>query len=83
MFPIQPNPSGQRTDSEDFFAETALVTRLKCKSPTVVGLGYFAAFISESDEAKSLASADSAPWLSDLKRCVQHYEYRYDYKAQC
>ena len=29
-----------------------------------------------------LAAVDAEPWLVDLKRRVQHYGYRYDYKAR-
>jgi alkylated DNA repair dioxygenase AlkB len=29
-----------------------------------------------------LAAVDARPWLPDLKRRVQHYGYKYDYKAR-
>lgn len=46
------------------------------------GLTYLENYISR-DEADQLAQAiDAAPWCSDLKRRVQHYGYRYDYKAR-
>lgn len=48
----------------------------------VPGLKYVARIVSEPDEARLLASVDAAAWLSDLKRRVQHYGYRYDYKAR-
>ena len=35
-----------------------------------------------SDEAMFLAEIDSLPWQDDLRRRVQHYGYRYDYKAR-
>ncbi|MBW3598141.1 MAG: alpha-ketoglutarate-dependent dioxygenase AlkB [Planctomycetes bacterium] len=48
----------------------------------VPGLKYIAGFVAEPDEAALLAAVDAEPWLSDLKRRVQHYGYRYDYKAR-
>lgn len=46
------------------------------------GLGYVPAFVTPAEEAGLLAAVDAAPWLADLKRRVQHYGYRYDYKAR-
>lgn len=48
----------------------------------VAGLKYVAGFVAEPDEALLLAAVDAEPWLADLKRRVQHYGYRYDYKAR-
>ena len=48
----------------------------------VPGLRYLAGFVTQMEEARLLAAVDAAPWLSDLKRRVQHYGYRYDYKAR-
>ncbi|MBA5775680.1 alpha-ketoglutarate-dependent dioxygenase AlkB [Stappia sp. F7233] len=43
---------------------------------------YLLDYISHSDESALLARIDSLPWRGDLKRRVQHYGYRYDYKAR-
>jgi alkylated DNA repair dioxygenase AlkB len=48
----------------------------------VPDLKYVAGFVAEPDEAPLLAAVDVEPWLPDLKRRVQHYGYRYDYKAR-
>ena len=48
----------------------------------VPGLTYIAGFVATPDEAALLAAVDTEPWLSDLRRRVQHYGYRYDYKAR-
>src|SRR4051794_38857247 len=48
----------------------------------VPGLKYVAGFVADPDEAALLAAVDAEPWLADLKRRVQHYGYRYDYKAR-
>ena len=37
-------------------------------------------FIDDDQEAALLRTIDRQPWLSDLKRRVQHYGYRYDYR---
>src|SRR5436190_21173243 len=46
------------------------------------GLKYITGFVAEPDEAALLAVVDAEPWPPDLKRRVQHYGYRYDYKAR-
>lgn len=46
------------------------------------GARYFSNYISPSDEVDLLSQIDDLPWLGDLKRRVQHYGYRYDYKAR-
>src|SRR5262245_56563282 len=48
----------------------------------VPGLTYLAGYILQSDETALLAAVNAEPWLSDLQRRVQHYGYRYDYKAR-
>src|SRR3954454_6625715 len=48
----------------------------------VPGLSYVVGYVSGPEEARLLAAVDAAPWQSDLKRRVQHYGYRYDYKAR-
>jgi alkylated DNA repair dioxygenase AlkB len=49
-------------------------------TPLVPGLRYEPDFV--DDEAALLAEVDRRPWLADLKRRVQHYGYKYDYKAR-
>lgn len=39
-------------------------------------------FITAEEERALLGAIDKSPWLNDLKRRVQHYGYRYDYKAR-
>ncbi len=43
---------------------------------------YLPDFIDEAEERFLLGKIDDSPWLNDLKRRVQHYGYRYDYKAR-
>lgn len=51
-------------------------------APTISGLSYIPHYIDESTEAALLKIIDGQPWMNDLKRRVQHYGWRYDYKAR-
>lgn len=48
----------------------------------ISGLTYISDFISAQEQDFLLAQIDQQPWLTDLKRRVQHYGYKYDYKAR-
>ena len=39
-------------------------------------------FITEVEEQSLLQAIDNATWIADLRRRVQHYGYRYDYKMK-
>jgi alkylated DNA repair dioxygenase AlkB len=45
-------------------------------------LTYIAEYITRSQHDELLAAIDLAPWQTNLKRRVQHYGYRYDYKTR-
>ena len=51
-------------------------------TPQIAGLKYISEFIDSATEASLIAKIDEHPWLTDLKRRVQHYGWRYDYKAR-
>ena len=44
------------------------------------GLGYLPNYITQEEETKLLGLIDEESWCYDLKRRVQHYGYKYDYK---
>jgi len=48
----------------------------------VVGLTYIPNFISRQEEICLLDNINSNEWLSDLKRRVQHYGWKYDYRSR-
>lgn len=48
----------------------------------IAGLSYQGDFISADEHDQTLAAVDEAAWSTALKRRVQHYGYRYDYKAR-
>ncbi len=48
----------------------------------IPGLTLYPDFITPAEEAEILGILDAHPWRGDLQRRVQHYGYRYDYKAR-
>lgn len=48
----------------------------------VKGLLYIPEYITEEEHASFWQSVNAENWLGDLKRRVQHYGFKYDYKAQ-
>jgi alkylated DNA repair dioxygenase AlkB len=44
------------------------------------GLRYIPNYLSNIEQDELLQSINTQPWLVDLKRRVQHYGYRYDYR---
>ena len=54
----------------------------KAGAEQVPGLIYVPDFLTESQERQLVEAIDNGPWRNDLKRRVQHYGWRYDYKAR-
>jgi len=54
----------------------------KASVERIPGLIYVPDFLSETQERQIVAAIDDGPWRYDLKRRVQHYGWRYDYKAR-
>ena len=53
------------------------------KPEGIQGLHYQPSFLTQEDERKILDAIDNrGVWLNDLRRRVQHYGYRYDYKSR-
>ena len=48
----------------------------------IPGLAYVPDFVSEAEEKRIVATIDQNEWIEDLKRRVQHYGWRYDYRAR-
>jgi len=46
---------------------------------TVPGLRYRAGYLTQGEQDQLLRAIDQQPWITDLKRRVQHYGYRYNY----
>jgi alkylated DNA repair dioxygenase AlkB len=62
----------------NLFTENASTTAV----PAILGLAYLPDYITPAQEQTLLQHIDAAPWRADLKRQVQHYGYKYDYKAK-
>jgi alkylated DNA repair dioxygenase AlkB len=54
----------------------------KLDIPDIQGLSYIENCISEKEEKNLLEHIDQEIWNNELKRRVQHYGYKYDYKAR-
>ncbi len=63
-------------------AQPSLFNQSAESQPEIPGLVYIPDFIDADTEAALIATIDQQPWLHDLKRRVQHYGWRYDYKAR-
>lgn len=48
----------------------------------IQGLTYVPNFIDKLEVNHLIESINAEPWLTDIKRRVQHYGYKYDYKAR-
>lgn len=48
----------------------------------IKGLSYVPEYITEEEHQSFWQSVNAENWLGDLKRRVQHYGYKYDYKAR-
>ncbi len=48
----------------------------------IPGLHYVTAYLDVDEQARLLEIIDQQPWSTELKRRVQHYGYRYDYKKR-
>ena len=48
----------------------------------VPGLRYIENYITENEHDALSAHVDNRPWLDDLKRRVQHYGFKYNYRAR-
>lgn len=65
------------------FRQQSLLVDQKTKPEiNISGLTYIPDFISAEEQDFLLSQIDQQPWLTDLKRRVQHYGYKYDYKAR-
>ena len=61
---------------------TAETHDIQIEQLAVPGLTYVRSFLSESEEEELVREIDLLTWKTDLPRRVQHYGWRYDYKAR-
>ena len=68
--------------AKDMFTPERIITNDTSEIAKIFGLTYKQNFISEAEEKALIRSIDGECWLPDLKRRVQHYGYKYDYKKR-
>ncbi len=51
-------------------------------APNIPGLQYIPCFLTDAEQAATVRYIDNLPWRDDLERRVQHYGWRYDYRAR-
>ncbi|ACB00971.1 MULTISPECIES: alpha-ketoglutarate-dependent dioxygenase AlkB [Cyanophyceae] len=59
-----------------------LFASVTINEPQIPGLQYIEEFIDKQTEQELLNLIDQQQWLMDLKRRVQHYGYKYDYRTK-
>ncbi len=60
--------------------QTTLFAEPPSPALSIQGLRYIPKYISPQEEAGLIGIIDNQPWITELKRRVQHYGYRYYYK---
>ncbi|UPT65180.1 MAG: alpha-ketoglutarate-dependent dioxygenase AlkB [Sphingobacteriales bacterium JAD_PAG50586_3] len=48
----------------------------------ISGLQYVENYLTRQEHDEILNAIDAAQWINDIKRRVQHYGFKYDYKAR-
>ncbi len=66
----------------DFMATPQQTSLFSEQVRHINGLAYVPDFITADQEAELLRIIDQQSWLTDLKRRVQHYGWKYDYTAR-
>ena len=61
---------------------TRRADRFSAETPVIPGLKYVREFLSPSFCELAINRIDKMPWRDDLERRVQHYGWRYDYRAR-
>jgi alkylated DNA repair dioxygenase AlkB len=62
--------------------QTTLFAEPPAPALSIHGLRYIPEYISPHEESELIRIIDTQPWITELKRRVQHYGYRYYYKQQ-
>ena len=70
------------TESGEISPPPVLAKSSEDTDAVVPGLTYQSNFLSEAEENKLIEIINGQEWSEELKRRVQHYGWRYDYKAR-
>ena len=82
LFPTLDHESFQPKPSPKNEKESQPSTKNKEAIDEICGLQYIENYITEFQHKWLLDEIDKHEWLTDLKRKVQHYGFKYDYKAR-
>jgi alkylated DNA repair dioxygenase AlkB len=74
MYDLFNTPPGNLEKAQQQVSDSEII-RIK-------GLKYIPEFITSQEQNELINNISSNPWLTDIKRRVQHYGYKYDYKAR-
>ena len=79
--------TGSTKRETDSVAEADVATPEPCTAIgrnvlDITGLVYMADFLSENEEYRVLREIGKSPWSEELQRRVQHYGWKYDYRAR-
>ena len=79
-----PDPPGhpRRPSSVEVGTPVAPTHAVRPQSSDIPGLTYAPDFLGEREEEELVTILDGADWNTELQRRVQHYGWRYDYKAR-
>ena len=79
---VRPGPAIAKPRCRERRDDVAPRHSVRSEPTEVPGLMYVPDFLSEREETELVAAIDGAGWSSDLQRRVQHYGWRYNYKAR-
>ena len=79
---VRPGPAIAEPRCRERRDDVAPGRSVRSEPTEVPGLTYVPDFLSEREETELVAAIDGAGWISDLQRRVQHYGWRYNYKAR-
>ena len=79
---VRPGPAIAEPRCRERRDDVAPGRSVRSEPTEVPGLTYVPDFLSEREETELVAAIDGAGWNSDLQRRVQHYGWRYNYKAR-
>jgi alkylated DNA repair dioxygenase AlkB len=79
---VLPPPPTQEVWAAPVRAPRTAAQATEAKGETIPGLRIALDFIRPTEEQELIARVDQSPWSSELSRRVQHYGWRYNYKAR-
>lgn len=82
---MEPPVKKRKIDEEEPLDEAEssnIPIKLELEYKQVPGLRFGSNFLTDQEQQHLLKEIDSLPWSNELSRRVQHYGFRYDYKAK-